>query len=87
MSHDATSNIVGEAIERWVNDLPKETDAGVGILGDWVAIACFVDVDSEGRPNAQYYVAMRDGTLLPHVAHGLLEQAAEELAGMKDDTP
>lgn len=85
---DLPSNIVGEAIEKWVNDLPWDGEGprNEGMLGDWLAIACFVSVDSEGRPNAQYYVAMKDGTLLPHVAHGLLAQAAEELPSMRDDT-
>lgn len=84
---DADSNIIGQAIEKWVSELPWDSNGerNEGILGDWMAIACFVDVDSEGRPNANYYIAMRDGTLLPHVARGLIVQAKAELPGMRDD--
>ena len=85
---DIPSNIVGEAIEKWVYDLPacEHGNAEQGMLGDWMAIACFVSVDSDGRPNAQYYIAMKDGTLLPHAVHGLLAQAREELPSLKDDS-
>jgi hypothetical protein len=81
------SNAIGKAIEKWVTELPWEGEEprNEGMLGDWLAIACFVSVDGEGRPNAQYYIAMKDGTLLPHVAHGLLTQAEEELPSMRED--
>lgn len=86
---DTSSNIVGQAIEEWVTGLPWEGEGppNVGVLGDWLAVACFVSVDSQGRPNAQYYLAMRDGSLLPHVAKGLIVEASEQLPGLRNDEP
>lgn len=84
---EAPSNIVGKAIEQWLANLPWEGEGprDIGFLGDWLAIACFTSVDAAGHPTAQYYLAMKDGTLLPHVALGLLEQAAEEIPNMRNE--
>lgn len=79
----ADSNNIGRAIEEWVGELDGEVDRGV--LGDWLTIACYVSVDSKGNPTAQYYIAMRDGNLLPHVAEGLLVRAEAELDGLRSE--
>jgi hypothetical protein len=82
-SVDVAREKVGEALEAWVNALPmvdRETvEKGIGILGDWVAVVCMVDVDEAGVPAANYYVVMRGGSMLPHVAHGLLDRGHTEL--------
>jgi hypothetical protein len=70
--HDA----VGAALENWVVNLPGdetiETGAEVGMLGDWLAVVSMVRVSSEGSPVTEYYLCMKDGTMLPHMALGLL---------------
>jgi hypothetical protein len=71
---------IGQAFENWVGSLSDETEGrGFGMLGDWLAVVSMVVVDEEGDPRVKYYVALRDGSMLPHVAKGLLYQGLEEL--------
>jgi hypothetical protein len=77
---------VAVALEEWVSKLPDRTEAGggVGMLGDWMAVVCMVDVREDGVPVCQYYLAMRDGNMLPHVAAGLLSRGLDELAASEE---
>lgn len=70
---------VTEALEGWVASLPFDGDGGPGVMGDWIAVLSMVDVRADGTPMAQYYIAMKDGTMLPHIAGGLLRQGLIEL--------
>jgi hypothetical protein len=70
---------VARSLEEWVSSLPFEGGGDVGVLGDWLAIVCMVSVDSEGDPRAEYYLCMKDGSLLPHVAEGLLAVAEQKV--------
>lgn len=76
---DVHNEAVGNALEGWVNSLPFEGDWNPGILGDWVAVVCMVDVDSKGHPVCKYYLAMKEGNMLPHVIKGLLSQGLDEI--------
>jgi hypothetical protein len=71
--HDA----VGDALEAWVHGLPlDETASGsgdIGILGDWIAVVSMVRVNADGVPVTEYYLCMKDGTMLPHMALGMLQ--------------
>ncbi len=78
------SQAIGASLEAWVNSLPSDDGESVGILGDWVAVVCMVDVTPEGVPVANYYIALKDGQMLPHVAHGLLVRGADELDGLEE---
>lgn len=73
------SGNVGRALEEWVNGLPRGDDGDIGMLGDWIAVVCMVAVDDEGQPRAEYYLAMKDGALLPHIAQGLLAEGMDQL--------
>lgn len=81
MSNEA----IGEALESWVNGLPSEDGESVGVLGDWVAVVAMVDIGSEGQPVCNYYVAVKGGSMLPHVANGLLSRGMDELAELEND--
>lgn len=48
-----------------------------GMLGDWVLIGTNSFVDEDGDPNAQYFVAMSNGSQLQHITIGLLHKALE----------
>ena len=86
MTMSEANRAIGESIERWVDSLPFEGEAGgTGILGDWIAVVCMVDVNAEGAPAAKYYLAMKDGTMLPHIAEGLLNQGISELSASDDE--
>lgn len=50
-----------------------------GLLGDWLVIGTVVRVDNEGDPDATYFVGFTDGTMLQHVALGLLRKAEDIL--------
>lgn len=52
-----------------------------GMIGDWIVIACQVYVDGDGDPNAQYLMAFSGGSMLAHVAQGLVSKADDMLAG------
>jgi len=71
--HDA----VGDKLEKWVHGLPvDETVSGegdIGVLGDWMAIVSMVRVNNEGVPVTEYYLCMKDGSMLPHTCLGLIE--------------
>jgi hypothetical protein len=72
--HDA----VGDALEAWVNGLPDDDGAvsgsgDIGVLGDWMAVVSMVRVSSEGVPVTEYYLCMKDGSMLPHMCLGLIE--------------
>ena len=67
---------IHEAIEKYMADYRID-----GVAGDWVLIGTAMSVDDEGDPDCQYFIAMKDGTLLQHVAIGLLIKAREVLAG------
>jgi hypothetical protein len=70
--HDA----VGDALESWVHGLPPDEgvsgEGDIGMIGDWIAIVSMVRVNEDGIPVTEYYMCMKDGTLLPHMALGLL---------------
>lgn len=66
---------IHKAIEEYMADYHID-----GIAGDWVLIGAAMTVDDEGDPDCQYFIAMKDGTLLQHVALGLLLKAKEVLA-------
>lgn len=70
---------VHAAIEAYIAALPDSDGVDVGMLGDWLAVVSMVAVDDEGRPRTQYYLIMRDGSLLPHVALGLLQVGVDEV--------
>jgi hypothetical protein len=78
----ATPNqLVGIALEQWVDSLEDHTEGqGIGMLGDWLAVVSMVDVRDDGVPVVNYYLAMRDGNMLPHVAEGMLRQGLKEMA-------
>jgi hypothetical protein len=78
----AASDAIGAALEKWVEVLPFAADSsgGIGVLGDWVAVVCMMDVNEEGQPVAQYYLAMKNGSSLPHTVDGLLRQGLSEMA-------
>lgn len=79
MSGEA-NDAISEAFEAWVGSLTDQTEGlGPGVLGDWLAVVSMVSVDSAGDPRVMYYLVMRNGTMLPHVAKGLLYQGLEEL--------
>lgn len=74
---------VSKALEEWVAGLPFEGDGDIGILGEWIAVVTMVTVDSEGDPKVEYYLAMRNGTLLPHIATGLLHEGLDQARRMR----
>lgn len=79
---EEANRAVAASLEQWVSSLPIEDAGGdIGILGDWMAIVTMVAVDEDGDPRAEYYLAMKDGTLLPHVAEGLLAVARQKIHG------
>jgi hypothetical protein len=70
---------IGQAIEEHIASLPDQTDGqGAGMLGDWIAVVSMVSVDDAGQPRTQYYLVMREGNMLPHVAKGLLYEGIDE---------
>lgn len=82
----STNEAISEALEGWVNHLEDQTEGqGCGVLGDWLAVVSMVTVDAEGQPRTRYYLAVKGGTMLPHVALGLLYQGIGELADNTDD--
>lgn len=84
---EEANNAIGRSLSEWVNALPAEVEGqDVGILGDWMAVVSMVTVDDEECPRAEYYLAMKDGTLLPHVAEGLLAVAAKRLEDYLEDS-
>jgi hypothetical protein len=76
---DAARAKVQEALEEWVASLPMDGPGDVGLLGDWLAVVSMVAVDADGQPATEYYLVMRDGSMLPHVARGILYQGLEEM--------
>jgi hypothetical protein len=70
---------LSDALEQWVNSLPMEGDGDIGLLGEWIAVVTMVSVDEDGEPRAEYYLAMRNGTMLPHTALGLLHRGLYEI--------
>lgn len=74
------NDAISAALEGWVASLEDGTEGqGPGVLGDWLAVVCMVDINSEGQPAAQYYLAMKGGAMLPHIAEGLLYRGIDEL--------
>jgi hypothetical protein len=63
-----------EVLEQFVMDQGFE-----GMLGDWIVFGSVVKVDEDGDPDAQYFVAMTGGSLLQHVALGLVEKGKDVL--------
>lgn len=77
---DEANAHISEALEAWIAALPDETEGqGIGVLGDWLAVVAMVNVDEQGDARVQYYVALKGGTMLPHIAEGLLRQGLREL--------
>lgn len=77
---------ISAAFEAWIESLEDKTDGqGRGMLGDWIAVVCMVEVDEEGDPRAQYYLAMKDGTMLPHIGEGMLRQGLKELEANRSE--
>ena len=81
MSVEIANQGIQAALENWIAALPFEGEGNSpGVMGDWIAIVCMVDVDPmDGKPKAQYYLTMRDGALLPHVAKGLLNEGMDQV--------
>lgn len=50
-----------------------------GMLGDWILISAVVRVDEDGEPDCRYSVAMRDGSMLQHIAVGLISKGLDTL--------
>ena len=82
MSIPEQSSKVHDAIEGYIADLPSEDGEDIGMLGDWLTVASMVTVDAEGQPRTQYYLIMRGGGMLPHVALGLLQVGVDEVSGL-----
>lgn len=75
-----SSEAVARSLEEWVAALPEEeTGTDVGVLGDWLVIVSMVRVEADGQAVTQYYLTMKGGGMLPHVARGLLHQGLHEL--------
>jgi hypothetical protein len=72
---------IGQAIEKWVDSLPSIDGRSPGILGDWICVAAMVAVDDEGDPRVEYYLALKNGTMLPHLATGLLHEGLALIRG------
>jgi len=66
---------LGEAIEKWSAGMGFE-----GILGDWIVVGAMVRVDDDGDPNADYFIGFSGGTMLQHVALGLMSKGDEMLS-------
>lgn len=80
MASDATERRVRaakvqSAVQEYMDDYGFE-----GIAGDWLLIGTSLTVDAEGDPDCEYFVAMKDGTLLQHVALGLLAKGEDVLS-------
>jgi hypothetical protein len=76
---------IGAAFEDWVHSLPSDGSGESGILGDWVAVVAMVNVDAEGHPRVEYYLCMRDGSMLPHVGKGLLAEGIDLMDQQRED--
>lgn len=64
------------------------TEEGLtGMLGDWALIGSSVSVDDEGDPDAQYFIAMSNGTMLQHHLRGLFGKAVEMMNEGSLDPP
>lgn len=66
---------LGEAIEKWSEGMGFE-----GMLGDWIIVGAMVRVDESGDPNADYFIGFSGGTMLQHVALGLMAKGDEMLS-------
>lgn len=76
---------VSQALEGWVQGLPNQTPGqGSGILGDWIAVVSMVAVSPEGHPVTEYYLCMKDGTMLPHIAKGLLYEGVDQVDAQRE---
>lgn len=74
------SEDIQAALETHLSSLPMEAgEADPGIIGDWIAVVSMVAVDDEGQPRAEYYLLMRGGNMLPHVAKGLLAEGLDQV--------
>ena len=75
---EEANDAIGQALEKWVESLPSADGHPIGILGDWACVMGMVDVDSDGDARVQYYLAMKSGTMLPHVLVGLLHEGLNQ---------
>jgi hypothetical protein len=70
----ARSAKLQEAIKVYLDDCGFE-----GMLGDWILVSAVVRVDPEGEPDCQYSVALSNGSMLQHIAIGLLSKGVDTL--------
>jgi hypothetical protein len=69
------------AIEEYLSAYP-EIDPGAQ-LGDWLLVTAAVRVNDDLEADADYYLAFRGGSMLAHVAVGLLDIARDLLLNGK----
>lgn len=70
----ARSRQLHEALEQYLDG-----QGFSGMLGDWVLVGSVVRVDPDGDPDCEYFVAMAGGSMLQHVAIGLLGKGVQVL--------
>lgn len=72
----AAQEALAAAIERCiaVNQMPDGD-----MVGDWMVIGTSVGIDEEQDPRAAYYLLFSRGSMLEHVALGLLSKAEDLL--------
>lgn len=83
---DEANDKISSAMVNWVDSLLDMTDGGgIGVLGDWAAVVCMVDVREDGVPVSNYYLAFKGGNALPHIVSGLFHRGLQELRTMEDN--
>lgn len=73
----AKADVLAQAIQAYM----AGEGLSEGMLGDWVVIGTNVYVDEYGDPDAEYFVAMTNGTMLQHTALGLIKRGEMVLLG------
>lgn len=74
------SDALHEAIQKYVQDIGGLDLRADGTLGDWMLVASSVFVDErDSTPNCDYFVAFKGGSMLQHVAYGLLKKGQQLL--------
>jgi hypothetical protein len=57
-----------------------------GMLGDWLVVGAVVRIDEDGDPDATYFTAMTGGSMLQHIALGLLAKAEDALVSPDEES-